>query len=216
MPRRQLQRLALAVRHHYRIVFLGALILVVMALVSASRLRFDTDILNLLPRDAPEVQALRQALDDFGSIDLLVIAIRVPDGVPLGAYEELTNQLGQGLQQLESLAEVDYKLGELDELFAAFLPHAMLFLDEAGREQIDAKLTDEAVRNRARELRRLVETPQSLAMKQLMLQDPLGMAEVFMDRFAGAKAGLALDWASGFFLSRDPWNLPKTWISSSP
>ena len=53
--------------------------MVALALVSASRLRFDTDVLNLLPqRCARQVQTLRQALDDFGSIDLLVIAIRVP------------------------------------------------------------------------------------------------------------------------------------------
>ena len=203
MAKRQLQRLALRVRHHYRSVFLGALVVLVLGLVSASRLRFDTDILNLLPRDAPEVQTLRRALDDFGSIDLLVVAIRVPSEVPIGAYEELAEQLGQGLTGIELLAQVDYKLGELDELFAAFIPNAMLFLDEEGRRQIEQKLTDEAVRQRVRELRRLVETPQSLALKQLMTRDPLGMAEVFMDRFTGAKAGLALDWASGYFLSRD-------------
>jgi predicted RND superfamily exporter protein len=203
MAKRQLQRLALKVRHHYRVVFLGALVVLALALVSASRLRFDTDILNLLPRDAPEVQTLRHALEDFGSIDLLVIAIRVPAEVPIGAYEELADQLGGGLTGLESLAQVDYKLGELDELFAAFIPHSMLFLDGDGREQIEAKLQDPAVRQRVRELRRLVETPQSLAFKQLMIRDPLGLAEVFMDRFTGAKAGLSLDWASGYFLSKD-------------
>ena len=203
MAKKQLQRLALKVRHHYRSVFLGALIVLVFALISASRLRFDTDILNLLPKNSPEVQRLRQALDDFGSIDLLVVAIRVPDQAPIGAYEELTDQLGRELAEMESLAQVDYKLGELDELFAAFIPHSMLFLDEQGRHQVEAKLTDKAVRQRVRELRRLVETPQSLALKQLMVRDPLGLAEIFMDRFTGAKAGLSLDWSSGYFLSRD-------------
>ena len=36
-----------------------------------------------------------------------------------------------------------------------------------------------------------------------MTRDPLGMATIFMDRFTGAKAGLTLDWASGYFLSKD-------------
>ncbi len=203
MPERQLQRLALRVRHRYRIVFIAAFVVVALALVSASRLRFDTDILNLLPRDAPEVQTLRRALDDFGSIDLLVVAIRIPIDAHLGAYEELAEQVGRELAELPSLAEVDYKLGELDELFTAFIPHAMLFLDADGRALIEEKLSEESVRKRVQELRRLVGTPQSLALKQLILRDPLGMAEVFMGRFTGAKAGLSLDWASGYFLSRD-------------
>ncbi len=102
MATRQLQRLALKVRHHYWVVFLAVVAVLSLALVSASRLQFDTDILNLLPRNAPEVQTLRQALDDFGSIDLLVIAIRVPEEANLGPYEELTDQLGRGLVERDT------------------------------------------------------------------------------------------------------------------
>ncbi len=203
MPRRQLQRLALVIRHQYRAVFLGALVVLVLALLSASRLRFDTDILNLLPRDAPEVVALREALDEFGSIDLLVLGIRIPPDTGVGAYEELADQLGRSLTELDSLGRVDYKVGELDEIFTTFIPNALLFLDEEGRRKVEAKLTDDAVRQRVRELRRLVSTPQSLALKRLMLRDPMGLSEVFMGEFTSSKAGLELDWSSGYFLSRD-------------
>ena len=203
MAGKVLQRLAQVVGHRYRTVFLGTLILLALALLSAGRLRFDTDILNLLPRNAPEVQTLRRALDEFGSIDLLVIAIRVPEEVGLGPYEEVTDRLGIALGGLKSLAKVDYRLGELDELFATFIPNALLFLDEEGRRQVEEKLTEESVRRRVRELRRMVSTPQSLALKQLMTRDPLGLAEVFMGHFSSSKAGLAVDWASGHFLSRD-------------
>lgn len=203
MLNQQLQRLALVMRHHYRVVFIGTVLVLGLALFSASRLRFDTDILNLLPRNAPEVQTLREALDEFGSIDLLVLGIRVPPEVGVGPYEELANRLGQELADLESLAQVDYKLGELDEIFTTFLPNSLLFLDQEGRELVAVKLSDDAVRQRARELRRLIGTPQSLAFKQLMLRDPIGLAEVFMDQFANSKSGLQVDWASGYFLSRD-------------
>ena len=203
MPKRQLQRLALVMRHRYRAVFAIAVVVLGLALLSASRLRFDTDILNLLPRNAPEVQTLRQALDEFGSIDLLVIGIRIPADESVGPYEELADQLGRALGELEFLGQVDYKLGELDEIFTTFIPNALLFLDEDGRQRVGAKLTEEAVRHRVRELRRLVGTPQSLALKQLMLRDPMGLAEVFMDDFTTSKAGLELDWGSGYFLSRD-------------
>ena len=128
-----LQRLAVVIRRRYRTVFGVTLVLVVLSLAAASRLRFDTDVLNLLPRNAPQVQTLRQALDDFGSIDLLVIAIRVPSDASLGPYGELVGRIGQALSEIDSLSQVDYQLGELDELFATFLPNAFLFLNEEGR-----------------------------------------------------------------------------------
>ncbi len=36
-----------------------------------------------------------------------------------------------------------------------------------------------------------------------MRLDPLGLAELFLDRVTGAREGLAIDWASGYLLSRD-------------
>ncbi|MBZ0090123.1 MAG: MMPL family transporter, partial [Thermoanaerobaculia bacterium] len=61
----------------------------------------------------------------------------------------------------------------------------------------------DAVRDRAAELRRLLETPQAVAWKQLIKLDPLGVADVFLDRVGGSRGPLAVDWTSGRYLSRD-------------
>jgi predicted RND superfamily exporter protein len=111
--------------------------------------------------------------------------------------------LGAELSKLEKLDKVEYKIGAMTEMVSTFMPQALLFLDEDGRRSLEAKLSDSAVRTQVQELRRMVETPQALALKNLMRLDPLGLAELFLDHVTGAREGLAIDWASGYLLSRD-------------
>jgi len=200
---RALQRLAVTARRRYGLIFITTAILLVLAIVAGSRLEFDTDILNLLPQKAPQVRALRQALEEFGSVDYLVLVVRVPPGAGLAPYEGYTDRLGAELSKLEKLDKVEYKLGSMPEMVSTFMPQALLFLDDNGRRALEAKLSDQAVRDRVQELRRVVKTPQALALKNLIQLDPLGLAEIFLDRVTGAGEGLAIDWSSGYLLSRD-------------
>ncbi|MEJ2084096.1 MAG: MMPL family transporter, partial [Acidobacteriota bacterium] len=203
MARRQLQRVALFARRHYRVIFVVTAGLVALSIAAASRLQFDTDVLNLLPRDSRQVKTLRKALEDFGSVDFLVVAIRIPENANLDPFEEFTARLGKKLENLELVTQVDYKLGSLDDVLPALLPQALLFLDREGRRAVEERLEPEAVRRRVRELRRVVATPQALAAKRLLQLDPLGLSDIVLDQLAGSKQGLAIDWTSGYFLSRD-------------
>ena len=83
MARKALQRLAVTARRRYGLVFLVTAVLLVLAVLAGSRIRFDTDILNLLPQKAPEVRVLRQSLEEFGSVDYLVLVVRVPPDLSL-------------------------------------------------------------------------------------------------------------------------------------
>ena len=203
MQRRFLRVIATFARRRYRLVFAVTAVWMLAAGLAASRLRFDPDFLNLLPQEAKEIQTYRRNLEEFGSVDYLLVAIRIPEGAIVEPYESLAGRLGQRLAALPELGSVEYELGDLEELLATFLPQAMLFLDEAGHEQVLAKTSDEALALRARELRRLITTPQALTLKRLVLLDPLGLSEVFLDRLNTARVGLSLDWSSGYLLSRD-------------
>ncbi len=175
----------------------------VVSLAAASRLRFDTDVLDLLPRTSPEVATFRRALEEFGSLDYLLVAVRVPEGAVLDPYEAFVQRLGEGLRELETLERVEYRMGELDDLIQTFLPRALLFLDSDERQRLLEKVGDEALTQRARELRRLLAIPQAMALEELVKLDPLGLAEVFLDRLTASRSGLSVDWSSGYLLSRD-------------
>ncbi len=169
----------------------------------ALRLRFDPDVLHLLPKKDPAVIAFRETLERFGTVDTWVVAIRIPEEAPLDPYELFSDELAERMTAAGLFSSVEHRLGEPEELLSQFLPRAALFLDAASRERLAGHLTDEAIGERAGELRRTLEMPQALAVKDLLKLDPLGVSEVFVDRIGGVRGPLAVDWQSGRYLSRD-------------
>ena len=131
MPTALLHRIALFGRRRYRLIFVLTALLAALSLAAASRLRLDTDVLNLLPRERPEVATFRRALEEFGSIDFLLVAVRVPEGAVLAPYESFVAGLGERLERQPMLERVEYRFGGLDELVQTFVPQALLFLEEA-------------------------------------------------------------------------------------
>jgi hypothetical protein len=198
-----LQRLALYSRRHYRRVFVAVGIALVVAIGFGSRIRFDTEILNLLPPDDPVVVAFREALAEFGSLDVLLIAVRIPPEVVVDPYLEFADVLGPRLEQLSEIDYVDYRIGDIDQLIEEFYPKAFLFLDEEGRREVESRLTEKGIATQVAELRARLETPQAFALRELMLADPLGLAEVFIERLDISQGGLKIDWTQGYLLSRD-------------
>jgi predicted RND superfamily exporter protein len=76
-----------------------ALLLVAIGL-GACRLRFDVDILNLLPPDEPSVQGLKLYQEHFANARELIITLRAPDA---GQAERLAGELADRLRQQTNL-----------------------------------------------------------------------------------------------------------------
>jgi len=198
-----LQRLALFARGHYRWVFAAFTLLVVASVVLIYQLHFDTDVLNLLPKKDPVINAYLETLEEFGTFDYLMVTVAIPEGVPIEPYETFLDRLAPRVEALEEVESVEYRIGDLGELIEDFFPQSVLFLDEAGREDLARRLSDEGIRGRVEELRRQLATPQSLVLRDLIRLDPLGLAEVFMDRVEGGQGAMSMDWTSGYYLSQD-------------
>ncbi|HEX2251953.1 MAG TPA: efflux RND transporter permease subunit [Thermoanaerobaculia bacterium] len=198
-----LRRVALFARQRHRLVFLAFAALTLVAVGLLTRLQLDTDLLNLLPQQDPIVETFRETMERFGSIDYLLVVVRIPEGEVLAPYESFADRLGERLQELPQISAVEYRLGETEELLEELYPKAVLFLDAEGRQLLEAKLTDEAIRQRVAEMRRLVSTPQGTAAKRLLTLDPFGLADVFLGRLDASRGALDVDWASGYYVSRD-------------
>lgn len=203
MLERWLERTALYSRRHYRRVFLVVGVLLLLSVLASMRLRFDTEILNLLPADDPVVQQFRETLEQFGSLDVLLIVVRIPADVATAPYFDFVDRLGPRLEALPEFEYVDYRIGSVDELVEEFFPNAFLFLDEPALEQVGDRLEEDAIRARAAELRSALRTPQSVALADLLKLDPLGISDVFLDQLSGTRGDLKVDWTSGYVLSKD-------------
>ena len=200
---RLLERLADVAHRRYRLMFVLAAVVVAGSLAAASRLEVDTDVLSLLPPSDPVVKTFRETLSNFGSVDTLLVAVRIPEGVPIDPYLSYVDALGPALGELPEIEYVDYRIGEIDELLASFLPKSMLFLDQAARDEIARRVSDEGLHERAAELRRQISSPAAIAVKQLIRLDPLGMSEVLRGQMKGTRGAVELDWQSGYYLSPD-------------
>ncbi len=198
-----LQTIAGIARRRYGRVFAVFGLLVVTSIVLAATLHFDTDMLRLLPRKDPAISAYVDALEQFGTGSLLLVAVKIPEGAVLDPYLSYADTLAGELAKAPEIRRVEFKLGNPEELLATFFPKAVLFLDEGGRKALEAKLSDAAIADRAVELRRRLGTPQGAAMKELFRLDPLGLADVFLGRMESSRGALNVDWTSGYYLSKD-------------
>ena len=198
-----LQRLASFARRRYRLLFAIFGVLTGLSALAATRLSFDTDMLKLLPQQDPAIRAYVETLEDFGTFSYLLVVIRIPEGVVPDPYEMLADEVAAELRALPELERVEHRLGDPEELLRTFFPKAVLFLSPAERQAFEMKLSDYGIAVRARELARLIKTPQGLAAKQLVRLDPFGLADIFFDRVQGSRGSLKVDWTSGYYLSQD-------------
>jgi uncharacterized protein len=195
--------LARLARRRYRVIFAVFAVLVVLSAAAISRLSFDTDVLNLLPRREPAIDSYVQMLRDFGSGAFLLVAVELPEGAVPEPYESLADDLAANLAKLPEIKSVQHRLGNPEELLATFFPKSVLFLDAAGRRELEARLGDAAIRRRVSELRRQLQTPQALSVKELAKLDPLGLSDLLLGHVESSRGTLLVDWASGYYLSRD-------------
>ncbi len=203
MIERWLELSARYARGHYRLVFAVLVVLLAVSVFLASRLQVDTEVLNLLPQDDPVVRTFREALSDFGSLDVLLVVVRIPKGEVPDPYLDFADGLGKELEALSEIGSVDYRAPDLEVLVEEHFPSALLFLDEKELREVASRLDDDGIRARAGEVRRLLETPESLATAPLLRLDPLGISASFLDRAAASQGALDVDWASGYLLSAD-------------
>ncbi|HEY6476505.1 MAG TPA: MMPL family transporter, partial [Polyangia bacterium] len=78
-------------------ICLGALVLFVVALATAARLRLRSDFRELLPQNDPELKLLQQIGDRIGARSTLVVAVEGPDP---GANERFADALVANLRPL--------------------------------------------------------------------------------------------------------------------
>lgn len=201
--RSPLARLFRLVERRHRLVFLIFAVVVGASLALASRLRFDGDMLALLPQRDPVLNTYRETLELFGALEIFPVAVRIPEGVPIDLYTGFADRVAAELARVEQFESIEHRFGDPEELLRSFLPKALLYLEAPQREAVAARLSTSALAERAAEVRGLLETPQALGLKSLLRLDPAGLAPLLLDRLGAGRGAQGVDWASGYFLSRD-------------
>ncbi|HET7436937.1 MAG TPA: MMPL family transporter [Thermoanaerobaculia bacterium] len=203
MTDRILHAIAKLCLRHSKLIAMVAAIVAVLALLGATRLSFDPDLLNLIPQNNRQVNDFRKILRDLGTLDSHVIVFEMPKGADVGAYEPLIESIADGYRKSTRIQEVNYRIPNPLDFVEIILPRALLFLTPAEVDEVAAKLSDQGIREAVARNKSILQTPQALAMKQLVRYDPFNLAPVFLKKFNTASGGFKIDASSGYYLSAD-------------
>ncbi|HVT42915.1 MAG TPA: MMPL family transporter [Thermoanaerobaculia bacterium] len=203
MTRRILDFIAHVCLTRSRLILLIAGMVGAIGLVGAMRLRFDPDILNLVPQHNKEINDFRKVLEEMGTIDYHIVVLELPEGHDITQYEELIGSIAAGYEHSPHIDEVDYRIPNPIDLIDEILPHALLFLSPAELDRVAELLTDEGIRDSVATNRAMLRTPQATAMKDLVLYDPFRLLPIYAGKLRRSGAGFSIDASSGYYLSED-------------
>jgi predicted RND superfamily exporter protein len=190
-------------RERWRVVFLAAVVIFLTSTWLGSRIRLESDVLNLIPRGNRQVDTFRSALHDFGSIDYLIILLEAgPDDGP-DEVEDFADGFAEKLRASDLVESVEYRFQPDAAFMNLFSENALLFLPPEQLGDVAAKLTDDAIRARVKENRVALSSPTAALAENLVVRDPLGLMSVFVDRLLSHRGALQVDLSDGYYLSKD-------------
>jgi predicted RND superfamily exporter protein len=205
-------------RRHYRTVFVVTLLLTIVSGVLGQRLRLDGDVLNLVPKNNRQVNTFKEALQDFGSLDYLLVMVEAPPSAATAPGQDESDAEAQAVEEVQSFADflaprlqklpsvryVEYKLDTSGPFFDFLRRNQMLFLPPSRMDDLAAKFSDDAIRARVAENRRQLTGPASLLAKQLLQADPLQITPLLFEAVLKNRGPIRFDASSGgYFSSKD-------------
>jgi predicted RND superfamily exporter protein len=191
-------------RERWRLVFVCSLIVFAASTWIASRIKIESDVLNLIPRGNRQVDTFREALHEFGSIDYLIILLEAAKDEGPDELEDFADLYAEKLRRREALVEsVEYRFQPDAKFMQLFSENALLFLPPEQLPKIAEKLEDEAIRRQIRENKVALTSPTAAIAEALLLRDPLGLMPLFVDRLLAHRGALKVDLSDGYYLAKD-------------
>ena len=201
---RALLRIERFSRERFRLVLWGSVILFALSIWIGSRIKIESDVLNLIPRGNRQVDTFRDALREFGSIDYLIVLFEAGKDEGADEIEDFADLFAERLRAREDLVlSVEYRFQPDARFMRLFSENALLFLPPDQLPKIAEKLTDEAIRRQIRENKVALSSPTAAIAEGLLLRDPLGLMPLFVDRLLAHRGALKVDLSDGYYLSED-------------
>ena len=171
-----------------------------------SRLQLESNVLELIPEGNPPVDAFKAALTDFGSIDYLILLLEPGPRGSVEDLQELADRVGPALRERTAWVEtVDYRFEPDAALLRLIFERALLFVEPGELDAVAERLTDEAIREQVARNRLELASPAGTVgwSRELLVQDPLGLTPLLLDRVGRAGGALQIDLADGYYLAAD-------------
>jgi predicted RND superfamily exporter protein/lauroyl/myristoyl acyltransferase len=189
-------------RRHRGVVLVAMLVSVAASVVAMRGLRFDTNVLSLLPRTGTIVPAFSTFVESFGSVDDLYVVLTAPQGHGIREYDDVVETWAAKLRATPGIARVDTGLADGSRDLTWFADRRLLLLSgdnlTKGLNRFNGAPLEEALRQR----RSLLTLP-SATVVQMVRYDPLGLFDLLRDELGALQAGVNLGATDGGYISAD-------------
>ncbi len=203
LPRRLPLALVRLGRTWPRTVLAVAVLTWVVAGLVATRLHVDTDLLSLVPEHNQVVRDFKTTIDRFGSVDTLLVVIRLEPETDLEPVVAFADHLANSLRSWDLVDWVEYRMEDPLETVAPLLDRALLLLSPEHVAAVVAELESTNLDDRAALVKARLLAPQSLVTKDLVRLDPMGLLPAILARVKIGGAGIGRDPDTGCMVDAD-------------
>lgn len=183
-------------------VVVAATVLLAVSIALLSRLTFDANILNLLPRKAPAVRSFNTFLQRFGTLDQVYVLFEVPEGQRIGDYEEFVDRYVARLRKAPEVGSVDAELFDAVKDWDYLFDRELLLLGDGGAPAALERLAPAGMTGELARSRGLLAMA-SPGVKAYVQQDPLGLLRLLRDRMARGQGLVSFDPTQKGYVSKD-------------
>jgi len=188
------------VERWHRSLLAGFLVLTLASGLSLFALRFDLDVLEMLPHGEPAFDNFKTFVADFGELDELLVLI---EGKQAEELESFADQLVERVRALDSVARVQgrfYSEPIQRDLLGTYLYG---YVPRELYAEIKAQLTAEGIDAQVSGNRAALSAPLDLMAAQWIRRDPLGIARRTAAALAAALPESNFRIGGGYISSRD-------------
>jgi predicted exporter len=189
--------------HRRRVlVFAAAAALLASSLTGVRLIRFDTNVLGLLPSRGQAVPAFRTFLEQFGTLDDLYVVFSAPAGHAIDDYDHDIERWIEALDAAPELTHVDH--GRLDGShdWSWLVDRELLLLDGTALDAALARLQPHAMPAALASTRELLTIP-SPEIAARVRTDPLGIHDLLRRQFGEASSVLPFGRSGDGYVSKD-------------
>ena len=188
-------------QRYYRSILATSFVVAVLAAsLALNFIRFDFDILGMLPKGDPAYDNFRSFVEDFGELDELVILLEGEDPKELAEFGRL---FGSRLAQLESVEEIHFEVDRevLNRgVFGQYLFHLMPVDMIEGLKRVFSK---KGIERRLQATKRQLANPLALGSATTLRGDPLGLKPILAQHLEGSLELSAFQGHDGVLSTKD-------------
>lgn len=175
----------------------------------ASKLQLESDLNSMIPKEKNK-KDITGILTQNKTLDRILVSVALRDSSTtdpdlLIAYIDAFEEKLQQLDRQHLIARIEAKQDEarFNELIPALQSNLPFLLDEADYLQLDTLLSDSGIQQSLLQNYRTLASPGGLALKQLILRDPVGISNIAFRKLSQLQLDENTTLYDGYILSAD-------------